>query len=302
MSLSRLGEFGLIDRLRSKISTKYPVVVGIGDDAAVLKSNSKMLTLATTDMLIEGRHFRLGEATPEEIGWKAMAVNLSDIAAMGGKPTVAFVALGLPRSFGVKQVDAFTRGLLGAADCFGVTVAGGDTNSSDRLVVAVTLLGEVEPKRLTLRSGARPGDAVWVTGWLGGSLRSRRHLRFMPRVREARWLVSHFKIHAMMDLSDGLSSDLRRMATESGVGFRMDAARIPVSANSNCAGALSDGEDFELLFTLSPAESKKLKARKKPVLMSCVGTVQSKNKGIVLVDEKGLQKPLAEKGFDHFRR
>jgi thiamine-monophosphate kinase len=299
-SVRKLGEFGLIDRIRGRVKARRPVLVGIGDDAAVLKTNPKWLTLMTTDMLVEGRHFRLGEARPEEIGWKAMAVNLSDIAAMGGRPTAAVIAVGLPEKFPLRSADALYEGLAKAADRFGVAIAGGDTNASDRLVIAVTLLGEVEPARAVLRSGARAGDAVWVTGSLGGSLKSRRHLHFVPRVDEARWLVSHFKIRAMMDLSDGLSSDLRRMAAESRTGFRIEAGRIPVAAGSDLSGALSDGEDFELLFTLSAAESEKLAARKKPMAMRRIGTAVPEKRGITLVDEEGREKSLLEKGFDHF--
>lgn len=302
MSLQSLGEFGLIDRLRQKIAVKGPVVVGIGDDTAVLKLDPKKRTLITTDMLVEGCHFTRKDATPQEIGWKAMAVNLSDIAAMGGWPTAAVVAVGLPPKFSEKDADGLYQGLAGAAHCFDVVIAGGDTNASDKLVVAVTLLGEVEPGNAVLRSGTKPGDAVWVTGWLGGSLKSRRHLRFMPRVREARWLVSNFRVRAMMDLSDGLSSDLRRMAGESGVGFRIEADRLPVAEGSTPAGALSDGEDFELLFTLPARESAKLeKARNKPARMTRIGSVTAKSRGIVLV-QHGKEKKLAEKGFDHFRR
>lgn len=304
-SMRRVGEFGLIERLRAKTKTAAPVVVGIGDDAAVLRVRPGWDQLLTTDMLVEGRHFRLKDATLEEIGWKAMAVNLSDIAAMGGLPKAAVVAVGLPKRFSVRQAESLFRGLSKAARRFGTGIAGGDTNASNKLVIAVTLLGEVERGRAVLRSGARVGDEVWVTGRLGGSLASRHHLRFTPRVREARWLIENFKVHAMMDLSDGLASDLRRMAQESGVGFRIDGQAVPRAVYPkspvSLKAALSDGEDFELLFTMPARESQKLRRSRRPVLMTPIGTVTHRGRGIRLAFA-GKERPLEEKGYDHFKK
>lgn len=287
MRLKDIGEFGWIAR-----AARY--CRGIGDDAAVLPAGKKDLLL-TTDMLLENRHFRLKDATGFEIGWKAMAVNLSDIAAMAGVPRAALVSLGAPPSAKVSFLKEIYRGMNAAARRFGAPIIGGDTNASPRWVLAVTVLGEVEKGKAIRRSGARAGDWVFVSGTLGGSYASKKHLRFIPRLREARWLAKNFRVHAMMDLSDGLASDIRRLAGASGVGVRLDEAKIPISrAARSVKNALSDGEDFELLFTLSEKESRKLTDKKAPKgfpAFTCIGRVVKRAQ-----DEK-----RRASGFDHFR-
>jgi thiamine-monophosphate kinase len=203
--------------------------VGIGDDAAVLRGPGNRRLLVASDMLIEGVHFRRRGASPQQIGWKALACNVSDIAAMGGRPLWAVVSLGAPPSTPVRWVDGIYQGLARCARRFNVSLVGGDTVRAPVVVLDVAITGTVERSHLTLRSGARVGDALFVTGRLGGSLRSGRHLRVVPRLREAQVLLRRVRIHAMIDLSDGLASDLWQMSRASEVALRVEAARIPVS-------------------------------------------------------------------------
>ncbi len=305
MGLGKIGEFGLIRELRKMTRVDLSVRIGIGDDTAVLRPKPGKEILFTTDMLIEDRHFLLKEATPFEIGWKAMAVNVSDIAAMGGVPTHAVVAVALPKNSSLSFVKELYRGLLAVSKKFGVNIVGGDTNRSGKLVVSVALLGEVSKKALLTRSGAKLGDVIFVTGELGGAYKSRKHLNFVPRIREAQFLVSHFKVNAMIDISDGLSSDLRRITEESGVGAVVCAEAVPLSKNAgNVQAALCEGEDFELLFTMSPAEAAKLSTTilKDPMAkFSPVGKIVPRREGVKIISAGSKAEPLPEKGFDHFK-
>lgn len=267
-----IGEFGLIRQLQKQIRLA-------GDDCAVLPGGG----LLTCDPVIEGIHF-LPDTPARQVGWKAMARNLSDIAAMGGEPRYAVVSLGLRPTTPVRWVRQLYGGLHAAARRFGCEIVGGDTaHVRCEQFVVVTLLGHAD--RPVLRSGAKPGDAVFVTGTLGGSFRSGKHLRFIPRIREARWLVEHVHVHAMIDVSDGLASDLQRLVEASRVGFDIASARIP----GKLPGALSDGEDFELLFTVAPRNA--VTARRK---FHEIGRVIKTP--VVLLDGE----PLAAKGYDHF--
>ena len=216
--MAAVGEFGLIEMILRSVGKTRSVRVGIGNDAAVLFFNRHKDLLFTTDMLIEGRHFLRPAATAFEIGWKAMAVNISDIAAMGGRPTAAVVSAGLPKDLTVGAVRGIYRGLEAISENFKVNVVGGDTNRSEKIVLSVALLGEVARGRAICRSGAKVGDVIFVSGSLGGSYASKKHLRFMPRVAEAAYLTRRFKVHAMMDLSDGLASDIHSLADASRVG------------------------------------------------------------------------------------
>jgi thiamine-monophosphate kinase len=267
-----IGEFGLIRQLQKHI----PLA---GDDCAVLPGGG----LLTCDPVIEGIHFLPG--TPaRRVGWKAMARNLSDIAAMGGLPRYAVVSLGLRPTTPVRWVRELYAGMRAVAGKFGCQIAGGDTaHVRHEQFVVVTVLGHAE--RPVLRSGARPGDIVFVTGKLGGSFGSGKHLRFMPRIAEARWLVEHFCVHAMIDLSDGLASDLYRLVESSRVGFEIASSKIP----GKLPGALTDGEDFELLFTVSARDAGKLRRK-----FHEIGRVIRRRE--VLLDGR----PLAAKGYDHF--
>lgn len=305
--LGQLGEFGLIEEIRKLVFTdSKTVLLGIGDDAAVLKPSGKKRLLFTTDMLIEDEHFRLKEATPFEIGWKALAVNLSDIAAMAGAPTHAVISMGLPKKLRFGFVRELYRGMETLARRFKVNLVGGDTNRSEKLVLSVALLGEADAKDYVTRSGAEPGDVIFVSGFLGGSYASKKHLHFMPRIEEARFLTRHFKIHAMIDLSDGLSSDICRIAEASRVGAFLAKGSIPLSKFArDVNAAMNDGEDFELLFTLSPKEAARLTLYpfgKKGTSFHPIGRIVEKKYGVRLVDKSGKSAPLAGKGFDHFLR
>lgn len=306
-----VGEFGLIRRLERLVSRQGAatkgLVAGIGDDCAVLDGGRRgWRWLVTCDPVVEGSHYAPG-TLPRWIGWKAMARNLSDIAAMGGVPRWAVVSIGIRKSTPVREVEAIYRGLTAAADRFGCRIVGGDTTHVEHEpFVVVTMWGEVEARRLTLRSGAMPGDAVYVTGRLGGSLRG-KHLRFVPRVGEARWLVSHFPVRAMMDVSDGLSSDLRRLieAGKGRIGFDIEAANIPVApaAHGDVNAALSDGEDFELLFAVAPGQADRLerKWRQRFTLpLTRIGCVTGDAGKVVLVEKNGRRRLLRSGGYDHF--
>jgi thiamine-monophosphate kinase len=335
-----LGELGLIRRIRrtAAAGTAAPgVEAGIGDDAAVLSVPPGHKLLATTDLLIEDVHFRRISAAPADIGWKALAVNLSDIAAMGGIPRWALVALALPAETDVDAVDAFYAGMAEAAAPHGVTVVGGDTSTSPGgWMVNVTLLG-VHPGEPRLRSHARAGDAVAVTGSLGASAAglhaleigldrardaglagarlgeiTRAHLRPRARVAEGRWLGQAPGVHAMMDCSDGLATDLGHICRESGAGSRVQLERVPVAAAAREAArvlggdarewAVSGGEDYELLLTCDPAAADRLGAglvEATGTALTVIGRIEGAAGEPVFVDADGT--PVAVRGgFEHF--
>jgi thiamine-monophosphate kinase len=281
MSDSTFGEFAFIDWLRQRTPAADRVIVGPGDDAAVVAWQSPS-TVITTDMLLEGSCFLLEggsiclpgftPASARRVGRKAMAVNLSDIAAMAAVPVAAVVSVGLPKRGGRALAEELYHGLRERADEFQTAIVGGDTNSWDGpLVINVTLFGEPGPRGVVRRRQARPGDALLVTGPLGGSILG-KHLDFTPRVREALALVECANIHAMMDISDGLSADLAKLCSESGCGAVLFAESIPISAEakrmndtkSPLEHALGDGEDFELLFAVDANEARRL-LREQPI-------------------------------------
>jgi thiamine-monophosphate kinase len=205
----------------------------------------------------------------------------------------------------VSFVDGLYDGLSAAAKRFGVQIVGGDTNQSDRLVLSVALLGDAAKGKAVRRSGARKGDVVFVTGSLGGSYLSKRHLRFEPRIKESQFLARNFNLHSMIDLSDGLASDITRIAEESGVGARISREAIPVSKGVSVKSAISEGEDFELLFTLSAREAARLALHPKVRGLAPfhrIGRIVDKREGIRLVHANGRLEPLLASGFDHFSR
>jgi len=297
VKLRDLGEEGLIRRIARTIRTGPGVVRGIGDDCAVLQGPGRMLRLFASDMLVEGVHFTR-DAPAEGIGWKALAVNVSDVAAMGGLPRQAVISLGLPRATPVSFVDRLYHGLRRCAAAYGVDLVGGDTSRAPVVVIDVAILGEVEKGRVVYRSGARPGDGLWVTGRLGGSLRSGRHLRFRPRVEEARALTARAKPHAMMDLSDGLGPDLLKMCEQSGVSAVLEGARIPRNAGCSVEQALNDGEDFELLVAAAPRDAQKLSL----LGLRRIGAVIPRrgSSSVTLIAPRGVQASKVFSGFRHF--
>ncbi|MDD4879656.1 MAG: thiamine-phosphate kinase, partial [Candidatus Omnitrophica bacterium] len=248
--------------------------------------------------------FKLKDAAAFQIGWKSLACGLSDIASMGGIAKYAVVSLGLPKKLGVEFIDEVYRGIKALAGRFNVEIVGGDTNSSGKLVIDVAVLGFVEPDKAAFRSGARPGDIICVTGALGGSYKSKRHLVFTPRLKEARYLVNNFKITSMIDISDGLSTDLNHIAKESGAGACIYEELIPVSKGARGVNAaLNEGEDFELLFTMPLAEARRL-ARKNlelnGVRISQIGEMLDKKIGVKIIAPDGKTKDLKPEGFSHF--
>lgn len=230
------------------------VLTGIGDDCAVIRPSAAkgIVQLLKTDGLVEGIHFASGIRL-DLVGWKALCRPLSDIAAMGGTPHQAVITVAAPSSWKGSHWKALYRGIGKAARALGVSVVGGETvRSPGPLFLSVSLTGEVRKSHLRLRSGARPGDLICVTGMLGGSLKSGRHLRFQPRIAEGAWLASERGVTAMMDLSDGLGSDLPKLAKESGCSYRIAPGSLPLHRGCSIREGLSDGEDYELLATIRP--------------------------------------------------
>ena len=248
--LEGIGEDELIARLVELVPTGQ-AEEGPGDDCAVVDEGGENLVLLKTDALVEGVHF-VREAEAKRVGWKAVARVVSDFAAMGGFPERFLVTLALPGSMELEWVEDFYRGMARCFESYGAVLVGGETcrvPQGSAAVISVAATGRVERGNLVMRSGGKIGDAIWVTGELGGSLAG-KHLDFTPRLDQARWLVKHFKPNAMMDLSDGVARDLPRLAKASGCGFRLDRAAIPLKEGCDLKQALEDGEDFELLFTL----------------------------------------------------
>jgi thiamine-monophosphate kinase len=325
MSLSELGEFGLIDRLRALTGEPPEGELWIGDDTAVLRAPGGTL-LFTADLLVEGVHFDLAWTAPEDLGWKAIAVNASDVAAMGGTPRRALVSLGVRPGTEPGFLEALYRGMRACCDRFGLAVAGGDVSRASELVVSVAMLGNPAGRRVFERRGAAPGDTVCVTGTLGAAaaglalLRAGRparpdlaaaHCRPVPRVREAEVLRRHLP-SAMIDVSDGLASDLGHLCAASGVGAQIGAERLP-AVDLTGAGldadplalALTGGEDYELCFTIPPDRAARAAAAVEaetgtPVHL--VGEVTDRA-GELALTRAGQPEPLPlpPGGWDHFR-
>ena len=262
-TLADLGEDTLVDTLCAGLPVGADVLAGPGDDCAVVRDgSSKGLLLLKTDCVVEGVHY-LPDAAPSKVGHKAIARALSDIAAMGGTPSHALVTLVLPPTRTVAYARALYRGLAKTATAHGVSVVGGETARPARRgggLISVALTGRVAKRHLCLRSGGKPGDHLFVTGRLGGSIKG-RHLNFAPRLPEARWLAEHAKPSAMMDLSDGLGSDLPRLAAASGCGWELELDALPRHRGCDTAAAIGDGEDYELLLAISPRRCKDLLRR-----------------------------------------
>jgi len=249
-TVADFGENRLITDLMRGFPTRRDVRAGVGDDCAVIGSaRDPQWRLFKTDSVIESVHF-VPEEDLRRVGWKALCRPISDIAAMGGVPEHALVTLAAPATMAVTRARALYAGIRRAALAFKVAVVGGETSRSPGpIFISIALMGSVESHRCIRRSGGKAGDALFVTGWLGGSAAG-RHLDFHPRVTEARWLTGHFKVHAMMDLSDGLASDLPRLASASACHFALWKDQLPKSKGCTTGEALSDGEDYELLFAL----------------------------------------------------
>jgi thiamine-monophosphate kinase len=301
-----MGEFAFIDWLRQRTPATGRVRLGPGDDTAVLAWPGGPDLLVTTDMLLEGSCFLLAEAGPRRVGRKAMAVNLSDIAAMAGRPVAAVVSVGLPRRGGRALAEELYLGLREVADAFDTAVVGGDTNSWDGpLTISVTLLGEATERGAVRRGGARVGDWLLTTGPFGGSILG-KHLDFTPRVREALLLHEFAPLHAMIDVSDGLAADVAHLCRESGCGALLRAEAVPIAeaargmtdGRSPLEHALGDGEDFELVFAVAPEDGRRLlEAQPVPgVTLAAVG--ECVEQGLWL-EEQGQRRPLPASGYVH---
>ena len=309
-----MNEFELIRILTRGLGTNDAVTVGPGDDCAVIDlSVPDKQFLLKTDAVVEGIHFT-ADAPPEKIGHKALARCFSDLAAMGGTPSVALITLALPREFKASFVEGIYAGMEALAQRHGTAIVGGETTTNpERLLLSVSVLGHVERDRFITRRGAQPGDALFVTGELGGSLEA-RHLEFEPRLAEARWLVNHFRPRSMIDLSDGLAGDLRHLLQAPALGADLLLSALPISraaklrsrsgdtAKSAWVAALTDGEDFELLFTLPSRQAVPLLDAWKQAFpktkLSCIGKVTNRP-GIMVRDKTGLRE-LKDHGYVHF--
>lgn len=340
-----IGEFSLIERLVEVLGPTargagQGVIRGIGDDAAILQNSPGTRILASCDMLLEGRHFDLSYSSPRQLGWKALAVNLSDIAAMGGRPRWALVNLGLRPELKVSLVEEIYAGIAELAEEHGVIVVGGDTCSSpEQLIIDICILGEASRSGIAYRSGAMENDMILVTGNLGKSaaglayLRGKMqlqlepddreellgaHLRPVPRVKEASLLIRSGMVNAMNDISDGLASELHEIVQASGCGARIWAERLPLSPSTikmaNSIGvnplewALYGGEDYELLLTIPGSKGSPLRVRRlSNSLKRATGTSLSligrilPFPGVELVYPDGRVEPLAQGGYNHFK-
>ena len=246
--LSDIGEDALVERL-VRLVPVGDAAEGPGDDCAVVDEGGERLELLKTDGMVEGVHFLKG-ADAKAVGWKAVARVVSDFAAMGGVAERFLVTVALPGTMEVAWIEGFYEGMGVCLERYGAKLAGGETcrvPDGSAAVISIAATGSVGRGKVVLRSGGKVGDALWVTGRLGGSLAG-KHLSFFPRVEEAAWLVEHFRPTAMMDLSDGLAKDLPRLAKASGCGFRLDGGSVPLTEGCTLEQALCDGEDFELLF------------------------------------------------------
>ena len=336
-TIKDIGEFGFIERIAAKgLAREEGVVCGIGDDCAVLTLDARKVLLLTSDLMVEDVHFRLGATSSQDLGHKLLAVNLSDVAAMGGEPRDAVVSVAAPADLDVSHLDGIYDGLHECARRFGVNVVGGDTTRSPGpLVLNLALTGEAPDDCVCYRSGARPGDLVYVSGTLGDSAAGLalvlgeeveigqaeregllgRHHRPEPRIELGKRLSASGAVTAMIDLSDGVASDLRHICERSRVAATVEAASVPLSPalQSFCRAtgtdpmsmALSGGEDYELLFTVDPAGLDRLnrvgdEGGVPPIRR--IGEIGEGPAGVFLVGRDGRRTRLAASGFDHFRR
>lgn len=311
-----MNEKDLIRALTAKLPVNQNTIVPAGDDcAAVGGFDGKASLLLKTDAIVETVHFTRSDS-PELVGRKALARCLSDIAAMGGEPDSALVSIGFPDDDCVEFLEKAYDGLVKLAGEFGVAVVGGETTRNPGgIFISVTLTGRAPLDGGVKRSGAQVGDAIFVSGELGGSLAG-HHLEFIPRVSEARWLVEHFEVRSMIDLSDGIATDLGHLIEKSGVGAMIDESFLPISraarirsrdneaAKSPLLAALTDGEDFELLFTLAPRDAVKLKDTWKEVFpevsISLIGRIEAEP-GLRLKQVDRIRSLGGVDGYDHFQ-
>ncbi len=296
MKISALGEDAVVAALTRDLPLGKDVRQGAGDDCAVIGGpRDRVWQLLKTDCVVEGVHFEKTEK-PLRVGWKALCRAVSDIAAMGGVPKHALITIAVSRDVKMAWLRGIYAGLRKAALRLGVSIVGGETSRSPGpAFINVALTGEVERARCVTRSGGRAGDFLYVTGRLGGSLAG-KHLDFIPRLAEARWLAENFPIRAMMDLSDGLAADLPRLAQSSGCGFEISEEKIPRNRGCTVEQALCDGEDFELLLAVRPTDAAKLEARWRTKFSKLPLT----QIGVLTRTAANAKRKPAQRGHDHF--
>lgn len=283
MKLAALGEDQLLNEILAHLPRRKALkaFAGAGDDCAIVEiPGSKKHLVLKTDCVIEGVHFVHG-TNASDVGWKAMMRPMSDFAAASAIPHFALVTLMVPQQTELAWVRGLYRGLHRAANCFKVTIVGGETsNTPGPSAISVSVIGFVEKSRAATRRGGRSGDDLFVTGRLGGALKE-KHLKFVPRIAESRWLTENFSIHAMMDLSDGLGADLPRLARASRLGFDIEQENLPIARGATVDSAISEGEDYELLFAISSRDRNRLKRkwpRKFPnLLLTRIGSLNRKS-------------------------
>lgn len=329
MDPGELGEFGLIDRIRRRLGEPSgSVCVGINDDAAVFALKSKGYGVLTTDVLVEKVHFDLAYTPIRSLGWKAMAVNLSDVAAMGAVPKYALISLALDSHWSLEDIDALYMGFSECASEYGCDIIGGDTSASrSGAFLSLALYGEIDRGAPILRSGARSGDLLCVTGTLGDAYIGRsvlsageeiepfrkavdKFLRPLPRVREALQLRENISLTAMIDISDGLASETGHICRQSGLGCRIDEAALPLTQEVRhwaaiheqevSSLAIQSGEEYELLFTVDSADRNTLEALSADIPVSIIGVMTDSAGGMVLCGEDGTRDILSG-GWDHFK-
>jgi len=297
MRLRELGEDKLLQKILPQLHRNNRVITGAGDDCAVVRfRGAKDLLLLKTDCVVENIHFA-PNTDARAVGWKAMMRTFSDFAAMSGVPEFALVTLAIESKRELSWIEKLYRGLNRAAARFRVAIVGGETSDTrGSTVVAISAVGYVERDRCIWRSGANANDDLFVTGRLGGSVRT-RHLKFVPRIDEARWLTSHFHIHAMIDLSDGLGTDLPRLAQASKLGFIIEQNALPLASGCSVEQAISEGEDYELLFALSPRNRESLErswtGAFPKIPLTRIGQLTAKRE---------IEKPKFPAGYVHFRQ
>jgi len=330
LKLSDIGEFGVISSIRSDLKDfQKEVIVGIGDDTAAIKVSGEKLLLFTSDSLVEDVHFKWDYTSPFQVGWKALVVNISDVAAVGGNPTHCLVSLALPSDTERNLVREVYRGLKKAASKYRVGIVGGDTVRAPSFIITVSLLGEVKRENIVLRSGAKPGDLIYVTGQLGSSgaglaclkapngkvkpeIRQfliKKHLMLSPRLVEGQKIASSQIATSMIDLSDGLASDLHRLAEESKVGAVLWEDEFPtalateqlakVMGKSLLEWILYGGEDYELLFAVPPNKKEKLR-QTLGFPHTLIGEIVDRDQGIYLKKRGGNRTKIEDRGYNHF--
>jgi thiamine-monophosphate kinase len=336
--VARLGEFGLIDRMRRQLGPQQAddLIMGIGDDAAVYRISEDHCHVVTTDALIEGVHFDRSFVPMRHLGRKSIAVNVSDIVAMNATPKFVVVSLGMPRNLSVEMVESLYAGMAEAAETYGLTIVGGDTTAAPQLVLNVTAIGEARMDQVVFRSGAMPGDLICLSGNVGAAfaglqvlLDQRRQMKelgdeYQPDIDSYRYVIGRqlspkarvdaleswrkagIRPRALIDVSDGVASEVHHICAASGCGAVLSAGAIPIDAETRAAAAervtdvdtysLFGGEDYELLFALDPADAEGLDES----LFTIIGRFVLAEEGVVVETEEGELIPLSASGFDHF--